>query len=105
MGRELDYVTTAVQTGSVGGAGGFAAKCQAVLEKELGVKKVLLTTSCTAALEMAALLIDAQPGDDWLPGHAKLSRNEKYQLRRRRRPFDQRRTIDRTCGNDPRKRD
>ena len=64
MGRELDYVTTAVQTGSVGGAGGFAAKCQAVLEKELGVKKVLLTTSCTAALEMAALLIDAQPGDE-----------------------------------------
>jgi dTDP-4-amino-4,6-dideoxygalactose transaminase len=64
MGRELDCVTTAVETGSVGGAGQFAAKCQAVLEKEVGAKKALLTTSCTAALEMAALLIDAQPGDE-----------------------------------------
>lgn len=64
MGRERDYVTTAIETGGVGGAGEFAAKCQALLEKELGVKKALLTTSCTAALEMAALLIDAQPGDE-----------------------------------------
>ena len=64
MGRELDYVTTAVETGSVGGAGQFAAKCQAVLEKEVGVKKALLTTSCTAALEMAALLLDTRPGDE-----------------------------------------
>src|SRR5437762_13077281 len=64
MGRELDYIRAAVETGGIGGAGEFAAKCQALLESELGVKKVLLTTSCTAALEMAALLIDAQPGDE-----------------------------------------
>ena len=63
MGRELDYIRAAVETGGIGGAGEFAAKCQALLESELGVKKVLLTTSCTAALEMTALLIDAQPGD------------------------------------------
>ena len=64
MGRELEYITTAVETCGIGGAGEFAAKCQALLECELGVKKVLLTTSCTAALEMTALLIDAQPGDE-----------------------------------------
>jgi dTDP-4-amino-4,6-dideoxygalactose transaminase len=64
MGRELDYIRSAVETGGIGGAGEFAAKCQALLESELGVKKVLLTTSCTSALEMTALLIDAQPGDE-----------------------------------------
>jgi dTDP-4-amino-4,6-dideoxygalactose transaminase len=53
-----------VETAGIGGAGEFAAKCQALLESELGVKKALLTTSCTAALEMAALLIDTQPGDE-----------------------------------------
>jgi len=45
MGRELDYIRAAVETGGIGGAGEFAAKCQALLESELGVKKVLLTTS------------------------------------------------------------
>jgi len=64
MGRELEYITMAVGTAGIGGAGEFAAKCQALLESELGVKKALLTTSCTAALEMAALLIDTQPGDE-----------------------------------------
>jgi len=64
MGRELEYITMAVETAGIGGAGEFAAKCQALLESELGVKKALLTTSCTAALEMAALLIDTRPGDE-----------------------------------------
>src|ERR1700758_4840090 len=64
MGRELEYITTAVEKCGIGGAGEFALKCQALLEIELAVKKALLTTSCTAALEMAALLIDAQPGDE-----------------------------------------
>src|SRR5437773_9231760 len=64
MGRELDYIRAAVETGGIGGAGEFAAKCQALLESELGVKKVLLTTSCTAALEMAAMLIDSRQGDE-----------------------------------------
>jgi dTDP-4-amino-4,6-dideoxygalactose transaminase len=64
MGRELEHISMAVETAGIGGAGEFAAKCQALLESELGVKKALLTTSCTAALEMAALLIDTQPGDE-----------------------------------------
>jgi len=64
MGRELDYINAAVETGGIGGAGEFAAKCQALLQSELGVKKVLLTTSCTAALEMAAMLIDSRQGDE-----------------------------------------
>ena len=64
MGRELDYINAAVETGGIGGAGEFAAKCQALLQSELGVKKVLLTTSCTSALEMAAMLIDSRQGDE-----------------------------------------
>jgi len=64
MARELEYITTAVETGGIGGAGEFAAKCQALLENALGVKKALLTTSCTAALEITAMLIDSQPGDE-----------------------------------------
>jgi dTDP-4-amino-4,6-dideoxygalactose transaminase len=64
VGRELDYIRTAVETANIGGHGEFTAKCEAFLEKELGVAKTLLTTSCTAALEMAALLLDTQPGDE-----------------------------------------
>src|SRR5580704_17489099 len=48
----------------ISGAGAFSKRCHALLEGELGVHKVLLTTSCTHALEMAALLLDIQPGDE-----------------------------------------
>ena len=82
MGRELEYITIAVETGGIGGAGEFAAKCQALLERELGVKKALLTTSCTAALEMAAILIDSQPGDEIiLPSFAFPSAANAFVLR------------------------
>jgi dTDP-4-amino-4,6-dideoxygalactose transaminase len=82
MGRELEYIMIAVETGGIGGAGEFAAKCQALLERELGVKKVLLTTSCTAALEMAAILIDSQPGDEIiLPSFAFPSAANAFVLR------------------------
>lgn len=64
VGRELDYIKAAIADSQIGGNGEFTAKCQAWLEKELPVKKALLTTSCTAALEMAALLLDIQPGDE-----------------------------------------
>src|SRR6266446_6433251 len=64
IGKELNYVQAAIQGGKLCGDGPFTLKCHELLEKELGVKKALLTTSCTAALEMAALLLDIQSGDE-----------------------------------------
>lgn len=63
-GKEIDYILQAMAAGHVSGDGHFTRKCHAVLEQELGAPKVLLTTSCTHALEMAALLLDIQPGDE-----------------------------------------
>jgi dTDP-4-amino-4,6-dideoxygalactose transaminase len=63
-GNEFDYIRQAIAAMHISGNGPFTQKCQAVLEKTMGVPKVLLTTSCTAALEMAALLLDIQPGDE-----------------------------------------
>lgn len=60
----MAYVAQAIANGHISGDGPFTAKCHALLERELGVAKVLLTTSCTHALEMAALLLDIQPGDE-----------------------------------------
>ena len=62
-GKELAFVGDAA-AGQLSGDGSFTKKCHALLEQELGVKRALLTTSCTHALEMAALLLDLKPGDD-----------------------------------------
>lgn len=64
LGAEFDYISEALKRGHVSGDGYFTKQCQTKLENELGVPKVLLTTSCTHALEMAALLLDIQPGDE-----------------------------------------
>jgi len=64
VGNEQEYMTQAVANGHISGDGAFTKKCSALLEKELGVPKVLLTTSCTHALEMMALLLDIRPGDE-----------------------------------------
>ena len=63
-GSELTYIAQAVANGHISGDGSFTRKCHIFLEQELGVCKALLTTSCTHALEMAALLLDIQPGDE-----------------------------------------
>jgi dTDP-4-amino-4,6-dideoxygalactose transaminase len=63
-GRELEFMAAAVRSGQVAGDGPFTRKCHAWLESTLGVQKALLTTSCTDALEMAAVLLDLQPGDE-----------------------------------------
>lgn len=63
-GNELHYVQQAIEQGRLSGDNKFSQRCQALLENELGVPKVLLTSSCTHALEMAALLFDIQPGDE-----------------------------------------
>jgi dTDP-4-amino-4,6-dideoxygalactose transaminase len=64
VGKELYYISQAIHNGYSAGDGGFTKKCHALLEEALGVPKVLLTTSCTDALEMTALLLDIQPGDE-----------------------------------------
>ncbi len=61
-GRELEYVQDAIRGGHASGDGPYTRRCRDLLERLLGVPKVLLTTSCTHALEMAALLLDVKPG-------------------------------------------
>ena len=63
-GREFELIQEAIANWQLSGDGAFTRKCHALLEKELGVPKALLTTSCTHALEMAALLLDIKPGDE-----------------------------------------
>jgi len=63
-GRELRYIAAALERGHISGDGWFTRTAQSRLEEMLGVRKVLLTTSCTHALEMAALLLDVGPGDE-----------------------------------------
>src|SRR5579862_2172751 len=63
-GAEFTYIQQAIDEMHVSGNGRFTKMCHALLEELLGAPKVLLTTSCTHALEMAALLLDIQPGDE-----------------------------------------
>jgi len=63
-GKELSYITEAINRGHISGDGHFTKLCSKFLEESLGVRKALLTTSCTHALEMAALLMDFKPGDE-----------------------------------------
>lgn len=63
-GHETKYIEQAVASGKISGDGMFTKKCHDFFEKKYGFKKCLLTTSCTDALEMAALLINIQPGDE-----------------------------------------
>jgi len=63
-GNEYKYIGEAIAYGHASGDGPFTHKCHALLERELQVPKVLLTTSCTHALELAALLLECGPGDE-----------------------------------------
>jgi dTDP-4-amino-4,6-dideoxygalactose transaminase len=64
QGSEQDYMAQAVAGSHISGDGPFSRRCQALLEGSLGVPKALLTTSCTDALEMCALLLNLGPGDE-----------------------------------------
>jgi dTDP-4-amino-4,6-dideoxygalactose transaminase len=64
VGNEFEYMMQAIENRHISGDGPFTKKCHAFLEKELGVQKALLTTSCTHALEMSAILLEIQPGDE-----------------------------------------
>ena len=63
-GKEMHYMYQAVYSGKISGNGMFTQKCQHFFEERYGFKKALLTTSCTDALEMCALLGNIQPGDE-----------------------------------------
>ncbi|MCG2611258.1 dTDP-4-amino-4,6-dideoxygalactose transaminase [Flavobacterium sp. SM15] len=63
-GKETQYIEEAVKSGKISGNGMFTQRCQDFFEKKYGFKKVLLTTSCTDALEMCAILADIKPGDE-----------------------------------------
>ncbi len=64
VGKEFEYIQKTIENMDLSGDGAITKKCHALLEQILGVPKVLLTTSCTHALEMSALLLDIKPGDE-----------------------------------------
>ncbi|SFR49246.1 dTDP-4-amino-4,6-dideoxygalactose transaminase [Thiomicrospira sp. ALE5] len=81
-GSEQQYVLQAMQSNKISGDGFFGKKCQAWFEENLGCAKTLLTPSCTAALEMAAILIDIQPGDEVImPSYTFVSTANAFVLR------------------------
>ncbi len=63
-GHETEYIRQAVESGKISGNGSFTKKCQQFFEQRYGFGKCLLTTSCTDALEMAAILTEVGPGDE-----------------------------------------
>lgn len=82
VGKELFYIAKAVMDGSISGDGQFTNLCQRWLESHLRCSKALLTHSCTAALEMAAILIDLKPGDEVImPSYTFVSTANAFVLR------------------------
>ena len=81
-GKELEYIQDAIQRGKISGNGYYTQKCQEFFEKRYGFLKCLLTTSCTDALEMAAILLDIQAGDEViLPSYTFVSTANAFVLR------------------------
>lgn len=81
-GKEVQYIEQAVQSGKISGDGMFTKKCHEFFEKQYGFKKVLLTTSCTDALEMAAILVNIAPGDEVImPSYTFVSTSNAFVLR------------------------
>lgn len=81
-GKETDYIREAVESGKISGDGIFTRKCHQFFEARYGFKKTLLTTSCTDALEMAAILCNIQPGDEVIaPSYTFVSTVNAFVLR------------------------
>ena len=81
-GNEYKYIAEAIANGHASGDGPFTRSCHELLERELQAPKVLLTTSCTHALEMAAILLDCGPGDEViLPSFTFVSTANAFALR------------------------
>lgn len=87
-GKEFEFIQEAIGNWRLSGDGVFTQRCHELLEAELGVPKTLLTTSCTHALEMAALLLDIGPGDEViLPSFTFVSTANAFVLRGARPVF------------------
>jgi len=81
-GKETVYITEAVASGKISGNGKYTQLCQNYFENKYGFKKCLLTTSCTDALEMAAILLDIQAGDEVImPSYTFVSTANAFVLR------------------------
>lgn len=81
-GKELDYIKVAVENQKICGDGEFTKKCNEWIESKTGTKKALLTTSCTHATELAAILADIQPGDEVImPAYTFVSTADAFVLR------------------------
>jgi len=81
-GKEHVYITEAYTNGMLAGDGPFTKRCHDWLEQNTGTKKALLTHSCTAALEMAAILLDIEPGDEVImPSYTFVSTANAFALR------------------------
>jgi dTDP-4-amino-4,6-dideoxygalactose transaminase len=88
VGRELYYISQVIHGGHAAGDGAFTRRCEKLLEGALGVPRVLLTTSCTDALEMAAVLLGIEPGDEViLPSFTFVSTANAFVLRGARPVF------------------
>jgi dTDP-4-amino-4,6-dideoxygalactose transaminase len=87
-GKELEYIQQALRNGQTSGDGPFTRRCHQLLEQMLGAPKVLLTTSCTHALEMSALLLDLKEGDEFIvPSFTFVSTTNAFMLRGARPVF------------------
>lgn len=81
-GKELQYIQEAIRLEKLSGNGEFTQRCQSFFEQRYGFKKTLLTQSCTAALEMAAILLDIKPGDEVImPSYTFVSTANAFVLR------------------------
>jgi len=81
-GKETEYIQEAVSSGKISGDGIFTKKCQNFFEKRYGFRKVLLTSSCTDALEMSAILINANPDNEIIiPSYTFVSTANAFALR------------------------
>lgn len=81
-GKELDYIKVAVENQKICGDGEFTKKCNEWMENKTGTAKALLTTSCTHATELAAILADIQPGDEVImPAYTFVSTADAFVLR------------------------
>jgi dTDP-4-amino-4,6-dideoxygalactose transaminase len=81
-GKETEYIEQAVKSGKISGNGMFTEKCHKFFETRYGFKKALLTTSCTDALEMAAILLNIKPGDEVImPSYTFVSTANAFVLR------------------------
>jgi dTDP-4-amino-4,6-dideoxygalactose transaminase len=88
QGRELEYIFQSVTNGQIAGDQAFSRRCQVLLEEKTGCHRALVTTSCTHALEMAALLLGIEPGDEViLPSFTFVSTANAFVLRGARPVF------------------